>query len=405
MENDKTKNITQGIVFIRGKNFKIENWAIHQNIKFHVISQISNEIKECFSSIYYTNSIDQDPELDKIINDIIVKNKIDFVIGHSEYDLIRSSEIRKKLFLPGQNVESAEAYRDKFKMKDYCRKNGILVAKCISANNFKELSDAVNIIGYPNIVKPVSGGGSRNTFKVTDNELLQNISKKISYPVLVEEYINGIMYHVDGLVQNGEIIFSCTSEYTTSCLAYQDGIHLGSVMLQIDGSIDKRMKEETAKVISALPKTLEMAFHAEFFLTNKNEIYLCEIASRSGGALVPQAIKEAYDIDINELWIKQLQGEKAKLTLQIPIKKYAGWALVPPKLGKIIATPKQEIPFDWLRHYNFNGQKGQYYSHAVSSVCNIASAVIIGESESELRQRVHLFTDWIYCNTKWDLLT
>lgn len=389
-----------GIAFLRSNNFKLDKWRRFEGVHYHVISQIDADETDTFASYRRVDAIDNDPELGAYLDHLIEQHDIRFAIGHSEYDLVKSAQLRERLNLRGQTEVSANAYRDKHLMKSYCAAKGVNVAKCALVEDRQALMAALKDIGLPCVVKPVAGGGSRNTFKVTsmDDKNLEGLV----YPQLVEQFIEGDMYHVDGIVDNGEVAFAVVSRYTTSCLAYQDGVYLGSTMVDFNSEIDLRMKAQTTKTVDALPYVEKMAFHAEFFLTPDNDIYLCEIAARSGGALVPQAIIEAFGVDINEQWIKQMQGAAADIDADIKPDQHAGWFVIPPKKAKLLQTPQQLPPFDWISHYKMNGEAGKVYDGPASSVCNVAVGVVTADNMAGVEARLETVRLWLEEHLEWE---
>ncbi|MDN8541818.1 ATP-grasp domain-containing protein [Erwinia sp. BC051422] len=387
------------IVFIRSPLFDIYQWRVSHAIHLHVIAQCDLPETSRFASFYRTEDIDRDSEVAVWIEKLIAAQPVDYVVCHSEYDLIRSAQLRERLGIEGQRPESALAYRDKALMKAYCRRQGIRVADWHTVVDRADLDAALGQIGFPCVIKPVDGGGSRNTSVLRHASEIDEAA--LCFPLLVEQFIEGRMYHVDGLVEQGEIAFATVSFYTTSCLAWQQGMPLGSVMIEAGSAIDTRMKEQVRRAIAALPFVAQMAFHAEFFLTPADKIVLCEIAARSGGALVPQTIEKAWGININERWLRQQQGEKQALRLPDAALQQSGWFLLPPRNGLLHRLPATEPPFDWLSHYRFNASAGRYRG-ADSSVSHIAAGVISGRSSQEVEERMATFSRWLNDNMEWE---
>ncbi|NDL01322.1 ATP-grasp domain-containing protein [Photorhabdus bodei] len=389
------------IVFIRSPLFDIYKWRINDDICFHVITQCALPDTTHFSSFYRTDSIDKDSELIIWIENLISKYRIDFVICHSEYDLIRSAQLRDRLGIRGQNTQSALAYRDKAVMKSYCSQKMIKVANWQKVEQPENLRSAIQAVGFPCVIKPIAGGGSRNTYVAYDETEINHSSHQ--FPLLVEQFIEGKMFHVDGLVEGGKVIFSTVSFYTTSCLAWQKGVSLGSVVLESGSTLDSRMKQEACHVIAALPLVAQMAFHAEFFLTPDDDIVLCEIAARSGGALVPQAIEAAWGININECWLRQQQGEELSLMLPLTALRQSGWFLLPPKKGTLQRLPEIDPPFNWLSNFRFTARLGIRFNGADSSVSHIAAGVVSGQSSFEVEERIAILDRWLNQHTQWEV--
>lgn len=71
-------------------------------------------------------------------------------------------------------------------------------------------------------------------------DILSNVSLD---DYMVEEYVSGQLYHVDGFFNGQRVEFSCCSMYIKNCLeAFEEGFGLGSIMLDIDSNEDKLLK-------------------------------------------------------------------------------------------------------------------------------------------------------------------
>ena len=107
-------------------------------------------------------------------------------------------------------------------MRITCRNAGIQTPKFAVTNGFnkKNLSEAINKIGIPCVVKPIFGAESYGTIKIEKNSSLDNIVKEIKLNTtsdkketyknftgicLIEEYLSGPVVSVDGIVQNKKI--------------------------------------------------------------------------------------------------------------------------------------------------------------------------------------------------------
>ncbi|MEK8104303.1 hypothetical protein NKG94_02540 [Micromonospora sp. M12] len=77
------------------------------------------------------------------------------------------------------------------------------------------------------MIKPRGGMGSRDTSVVDDEDAVTKLLETIDDPVgfEVEKFVDGEMYHVDSLVQDGSVRLASVSRYLTSTLAYAEVSH------------------------------------------------------------------------------------------------------------------------------------------------------------------------------------
>jgi hypothetical protein len=320
------------------------------------------------------------------------------VIALNEWDILRAGQIRDRFGLKGQGVESATIFRNKVKMKEHAQKSGV----SIRIPAFKEiyhpfeLIDFIDQQGYPIVVKPLAGAGSRNTEKINNHtELERFLEHPLIYPFLAEEFIDGDMYHIDGLVLQGEIVFIWPSKYINGCLAYQDSKYLGSYALDEENPLRIRLQEATRELLQLFPTPEHTTFHAEIFHTPDDQFYFCEIASRTGGAKVNESIERAFGINLSKLWARALCGHVPDLEQFKGIKKRiaTGFVLLPPKAGTI-AKINKNVPFEWVIQQEYNADVGDTFYGAKRSVDQIALFTVRGDSEHQVVERIDQVAQW-----------
>src|SRR5207245_2148698 len=104
-----------------------------------------------------------------------------------------------------------------------------------------------------------------------------------------EEYIEGDIYHVDGLAVAGEILALKPAKYLNTCLDFARGRPLGSVGVD-NASVVEEMASFTGRVLAALG-LVTGAFHLELIRRPSppggEQVVFLEIGGRVGGAEIP----------------------------------------------------------------------------------------------------------------------
>ncbi|MFD3273008.1 acetyl-CoA carboxylase biotin carboxylase subunit family protein [Paenibacillus dendritiformis] len=331
------------------------------------------------------------------------KKPIDYVIATHEFDLLRAAQLREFLELDGQNIESALAFRDKITMKEAC-------SEVIKLPKFKRINNVIDILlfkkgnGFPFVIKPVDGAASVGVQVMKDEDSFNKfLLNPVTHNMEIESFVDGEMYHVDGLYLNNKLIVSRPSKYINGCLAFHSNMYLGSIMLQRDNPMFERLNKAVHNVLCSLPTPDHaIAFHAEFFHTSTDEIVFCEIASRVGGGKIVEAVKYATGIDILR--------ESVRAQCGIPTDcvetedRLAGFLFVPPQVGTFVSI-NENPPFEWVLELSTKKEKiGQTFEGASSSVDNIAVILISGNNEQELKDRNQIIYEWILENTTWKLI-
>ncbi|MDR0270820.1 ATP-grasp domain-containing protein [Paenibacillus sp.] len=323
------------------------------------------------------------------------------VIATSECDIVRAGRLRDAMGIEGQDLFSANSFRNKVLMKQLLKEGNVPVPNFLEVKTPLELLDFISTNQYPVVIKPISGSGSNGvTIINNDYELSEFLKIGISDCIEVEQFIDGDMYHVDGLVVNGQIVFSWPSKYINGCLSYRDGKYCGSTLLEVNNPLYKRLQQFTKSVITALPSPSYTTFHVETFYTPDDNLILCEIASRSGGGRIRESLEHAFGININMLWVRsQCNLDIVIPDIQAPIAQTA-FLIVPPKTGILLELP-ESVPYDWVCDYFISGVTGKKYEGAGSSVDNIAIMILKGQSEIEVKERLGILFNWFTESCKW----
>jgi hypothetical protein len=232
-----------------------------------------------------------------------------YLIAMSESDILRAAALRDYLNIEGQSLKSAEAFRDKVVMKNLLENNGIKTADFKALKNEIDLIQFIEVYGYPVIIKPRKAYGSIETYVLKNQKDLEKLLKNKDVfdefqneKFLVEVFINGDMYYVDGLIYQGEIVFICPSEYTATCLEMNKTNnpmrkgYAASYILHKDNLVAKDLILLSQRVLKSLPTPKNSAFFLEVFRNKKGEFVVCEIASRIGGQPNPQVLWKAFSI-------------------------------------------------------------------------------------------------------------
>ncbi len=344
------------------------------------------------------------------------------VVAIYEFDLLRAAKLRELLNIEGQTVESATQYRDKVIMKEKVAAHGLRVPKNKRINETQDIHSFIDANGYPVIIKPTDGAGSAETYilnsaqdldqffqnkpSLTDNYFVEPTGVATLSGLEIEEYISGKLHQVDGIVHNGKVVFICTAQYLGGNLIdfHQEGI-TGHWQLHPENPLAKRIFTYCKNVIKALDTPANTTFHCEVFHTDDDDIVLCEIASRTGGALTVPCVEETYGIN--------LYHAIAQLQVDIPPslsnngedyhpKKLTAYVFFCPKEGILRSIPSEDPP-GWVISYRLFGGVGQAYKNAMISVEHYASFVLEGKSELELQDRIQLIREWFTSRISWEL--
>lgn len=198
--------------------------------------------------------------------------------------------VTEQLSLPGIGYETARLFTDKFLMREKCKELGI---RTLSYKMCRDVEDAeyffVSLKGKPVILKPVDNQGSKGVSKVESIEQLYKKYKEAesysrSHTVLVEEFVTGIEFVVEGLAYDYKFKnLICGDTYY-----FDIPDAFSATMREFPSTRDKdlvqRVKEMNEKIITGFGLKQGIS-HSEFIMDGE-DIILIECAARGGGVFI-----------------------------------------------------------------------------------------------------------------------
>jgi hypothetical protein len=280
-----------------------------------------------------------------LVSHIAKTNSPDCIVALEEFDVVVAALAREHLCMPGMTSVVAKTFRDKLAMSVKARHAGILVPEFVPAINLNEVRDYLNRVPAPWILKPrsdVSAIGIRkleSTEEVwsTINELNQreSLRERASYHLL-SQFIDGEVFHVDSLVDDGRVVFAGVNKYGRPPMqvAHGGGAYISQTITH--GSPDQR---KLLNINRRLIKAMGMrtgATHAEFINSDADgEFYFLEIAARVGGAYIADVLEASSGINLWREWARLEVGGANPSKRMRPRREYA---------GIILSLAKQEFP-------------------------------------------------------------
>jgi len=321
------------------------------------------------------------------------------VFARAEADILRAAELRELLSLPGQRPGSALAFRNKVLMKDTLRHSGVLLPHYRALDSAFTAIQFIEKYGYPVVIKPFSESGSSGVHVIRNEaDLDRYLAQPASGEMEIETFVEGQMYHVDGLILDGELVFIHPFEYINTCLAFRMNEANGTFTLSSAHPAYKPLVEATRKVLSALPSPRHMAFHAEFWRTPKDEIVFCEIASRTGGGMISSTIHYSFGINVDKEWLYAECG--LPRTFDTLVYRPGGGLILPPQNGTLEHLPSGNEP-SYVREAQLTGSVGQRFHGGVKSGLFLAGYVVGGNTEDEVVQHMSEAAAWFARESKW----
>lgn len=152
------------------------------------------------------------------------------VLALSEVDVERAAVLRSELGLPGLAPHTAAAYRDKVLMKRYAAAGGIRVPRFAAVASTGEI--AAFMASHPGkvVVKPRGGSGATGVHVLDTPRQADDLNDVVSaLPYEVEEFVDGVLHHVDAFRVDGQPVAAVASRYSgQGCLDHWTDAPFGS---------------------------------------------------------------------------------------------------------------------------------------------------------------------------------
>ncbi len=206
--------------------------------------------------------------------------------------------------------------------------------------NYDDLREFMAHVPGPWLLKPRSQASGIGMKKIQAPEelwpWLDQLGDQQSH-FLLEQFVPGSVYHVDGVVSESSVVFAEAHAYGSPPL---DVSHQGGVFttrtLPRDAAETLVLKDIHEKLVDGLGLVRGVT-HAEFLKAHAdNRFYFIEIAARVGGAYISDVVEAATGINLWREWAHlEVASGKQPYQLPQPREDYA---------GVILSLAKQEQP-------------------------------------------------------------
>lgn len=248
--------------------------------------------------------------------------------------LITAGIINDALGLKGVSERAARVANDKQAMRETFTNVGVPMARQIGIGDASGLPAAAEILGFPLIVKPRSGSGSRGVVLAEREGALPTALDGAEW--LAEEALNGREIGVDGVVIGGKLRLLSIRWKTLTPAPHRQAI---SYFANDPASeaVSPQVAAIAAKAFGAL-QCDNVLFHADMMVSNEGQVSLIELSPRPSGHAIHSALLPlCFGENVIESFISLvLMGRvMAPLTFQRP----AFLSFLPVPAGRIAATP------------------------------------------------------------------
>jgi hypothetical protein len=220
--------------------------------------------------------------------------------------MLLAARMREAVGATGLTVEQTIPLRNKERMKRKLDAAGIRVPRHCSAKGEQEIRSAADQIGYPLIIKPVSGAGSADTHHLESAADLDRVVAAVAHcaELSVEEFIDGEEYTFDAISIAGVPSYFNIAWYRPRPLIARSNEWISPQVIALRHPDQPALADGVElglKVLAALE--IESGFtHMEWFMTPQGEVVFGEIGGRPPGAHQVEQMRWACDFDVYRGW-------------------------------------------------------------------------------------------------------
>jgi carnosine synthase len=230
-----------------------------------------------------------------------------------------TARVAAALGLPGNPIEAVDAARSKLRTRELSARLGLPTPRAVRVRSLDELYAAAADIGFPAVVKPEFGALAVGCVRIDSFAMLPSVYRLVRDVVdpeadvifragndlLLEEYLDGVEFDVDLVLEDGTCVFSSVSQnWPTAEPSFQEtGLH---------SPPNHRRRAVRALVAFAAEAAREFGFrtgvlHIEAKSTSAGP-RIVEINARMGGGPVHLIVEAVWGVDLIEAQVRSSLG-------------------------------------------------------------------------------------------------
>lgn len=317
---------------------------------------------------------------------VVEKYCIDAIVtAATDKPLVMMARIAQKYGFPFYSVETAQWSTDKFQMKQRFVEGGVPCAKGRLIKSAEETTDMV----YPVIVKPRDNSGSRGVkFCRTQEDLKESMAEALEYSkldsVLVEEFIEGREYSIEGLHYDGKSeVIQFTEKKTTE---FPYNVELGHKQ---PANLTDEQKDTIREVVEKIGQALKFEncpSHTELKI-NERGIFVIETSPRLGGDYITSTLVPlSTGINMEDQLLHIVLGESVD-TETGRVEKASGVCFLNLPCGKVTAVDsaiKNVVTWPAVKEFSTSLKIGDEVHPITSSLNRYGQFIVQGNSREEV---------------------
>jgi len=275
-------------------------------------------VREGLASEWVAAPVSGDPDTDAAaVLEALGRADVDVngVMTYWEDSVAMAARVAAALELPGNSPASVDAARSKIRMREVSARLGLPTPRAQRVRSLDELFAAATQIGFPAVVKPEFGASAMGCVRVDSFDSLPGVYRLVRDVVrpetdgifragndlLLEEYLDGVEFDVDLVMQDGACVFSSVSQNwpTAEPSLQETGLHCPP----------DHGRRAVRKLVDLSVRTVQAfglgrgVLHVEGKCTSRGP-RIVELNTRMGGGRIHQVVEAVWGVDLIEAQVR-----------------------------------------------------------------------------------------------------
>jgi biotin carboxylase len=233
------------------------------------------------------------------------------VLSFQERGVMNAALIRERLGIFGNPFQPVVLTRDKGRMREHLEASGLGSVPHLLSNSPAEIKSFADTAGWPIILKPRSGTGSAQVYKVSESSELEHALAQIfainpQTDLIAERFISGTEVSVEALTWEGKHqVLAVTDKLTTGAPHFVETGH--DMPSRLPAS---QIREATDLTIALLDSVGHQygGSHTEVILSAAGSA-IVESHTRPGGDQIFEMVEMVTGVDMFTAVLKGFMGE------------------------------------------------------------------------------------------------
>lgn len=328
---------------------------------------------------------------------VVEKYGVDAIVtAATDKPLVMMARVAEKYGFPFYSIETAQWSTDKYQMKQRFMEGGVPCARGRLIAKAEEADD----LYFPLIVKPRDNSGSRGV-KLCRNkdELQEAMQEALQFShldtVLVEEYIEGPEYSIEGLHYDGKNEVIQYTEKTTTEFPYNVELEHKQ-----PANLTEELKNDIRELVSKIAKCMHFEncpSHTELKI-NERGVFIIETSPRLGGDYITSTLVPlSTGINMEDQLLHIALGEEVDIQIG-RMEKAAGVCFFCLPEGVVIKIDSQinEVA-TWPRVYGFELKlkEGDEVHRITSSLERYGQVIVEGADGVAIDDKLRMIRKYV----------